>query len=187
MRTPGLQAALIVAGVFLAVWLLARQGERTGGSSAAGPAVYFGGVWVALGVAPILMAGYYSPRHMYLASAGWAVLAGTVFDVLWTRTSLRLVRQLAAVSAAALVVFYAVQLRVVVRDWNQRAGSGIPPRRDAGHSGRPGLELGVFCSLLNPSAVYQYRPDHTRPTHLGLGPALLSGPPVGGLHQADAA
>ncbi|MEQ1757679.1 MAG: hypothetical protein ABL986_05130 [Vicinamibacterales bacterium] len=120
MRTPALQAALIVAVVLLAVWLLARRGERTAASSAVGPAVYFGGAWIALGVAPILMAGYYSPRHMYLASAGWAVLVGTVFDVLWTRTSPRLVRQAVAVGGAALVVFYAVQLRVVVRDWNQR-------------------------------------------------------------------
>ena len=36
-------------------------------------AVYFAGVWMVLGIAPTLVAGYASPRHMYLASAGWAI------------------------------------------------------------------------------------------------------------------
>jgi hypothetical protein len=46
-------------------------------------AIYFGLVWIALGMAPILMSGYYSPRHMYLASLGWAVTLGVAMEVVW--------------------------------------------------------------------------------------------------------
>ena len=36
--------------------------------------LFFGPVWWVIGVAPIAVAGYESPRHVYLASAGWAVV-----------------------------------------------------------------------------------------------------------------
>ena len=45
--------------------------------------VYFGLIWLALGMAPILVSGYYSPRHMYLASLGWAVVLGAALEMLW--------------------------------------------------------------------------------------------------------
>jgi hypothetical protein len=43
--------------------------------------VYFGIVWLVLGVAPTIVAGYASPRHMYLASVSWAMCLGIVFEV----------------------------------------------------------------------------------------------------------
>jgi hypothetical protein len=85
------------------------------------PAVYFGIVWVALGMAPILVSGYYSPRHMYLASLGWAVSLGIAIEAAWRSQPSRIMRTVAAVAAVAIVVAYAWQLRGDVSDWNQRA------------------------------------------------------------------
>ena len=78
------------------------------------PAVYFGVVWVALGMAPILVSGYYSPRHMYLASLGWAVVLGIALDLVWNR-------YVAAAAATAIAVLYGVQLHGVVREWDHYA------------------------------------------------------------------
>ena len=85
------------------------------------PATYFGVIWIAFGMAPILVSGYYSPRHMYLASLGWAVTLGIALDVLWRARPVRYARVAAALGAAALLIAYAAQLRDVVRDWNSRA------------------------------------------------------------------
>jgi hypothetical protein len=78
------------------------------------PAVYFGVIWVALGMAPILVSGYYSPRHMYLASLGWAVVLGMAIDLVWNRYA-------AAVAATALAVMYGIQLHGVIREWDHYA------------------------------------------------------------------
>lgn len=56
-------AGLVVAAVLAA--------GAMGGKSRV--AVYFLIIWVALGLAPTIVAGYGSPRHMYLASVGWAI------------------------------------------------------------------------------------------------------------------
>ena len=85
------------------------------------PAIYFGVIWIALGMAPILVSGYYSPRHMYLASLGWAVTLGIALEILWRARPVRYARVAAALGAAALLIAYAAQLRDVVRNWNSRA------------------------------------------------------------------
>jgi hypothetical protein len=84
-------------------------------------AIYFGLVWIALGMAPILMSGYYSPRHMYLASLGWAVALGIAMDAVWHRERLRYAKVAAAAGAAAVSVAYALQLHGVVGEWNRSA------------------------------------------------------------------
>ena len=85
------------------------------------PAIYFGVVWMALGIAPILVSGYYSPRHMYLASLGWAVLLGIGIEVLCRSTPVRVMRPIAATVALMIAVAYTAQLRGIVREWNQRS------------------------------------------------------------------
>jgi hypothetical protein len=86
------------------------------------PAIYFGVAWMALGMAPILVSGYYSPRHMYLASIGWAVALGIALDILWTPMFSRPIARLAtAVVAAAVLMPYALELHGVVREWNAQA------------------------------------------------------------------
>ena len=81
---------------------------------------FFGPVWWTIGVAPILVAGYESPRHVYLASAGWAVVLGIGLQLLAT-DSRPLARRAAFVTAAALVLAYAWLLRVPVARWNASA------------------------------------------------------------------
>jgi len=93
-------------------------------------AVFFGGVWTILGLAPTLVATYISPRHAYLASVGWAITIGIAFEAMWRRRAtgasprtpaLTRRRMLAAAAAAALLTGYSARLNAVVADWNGRA------------------------------------------------------------------
>ena len=81
-------------------------------------AIYFL-LWWALGVAPVLVAAYESPRHVYLASVGWAVLLGLAFDLLNERRPAA--RAVAAGAAALVIGAYSVQLVRVVNDWERRS------------------------------------------------------------------
>ncbi len=83
--------------------------------------VYFGVVWLALGMAPILMSGYYSPRHMYLASLGWALTLAIAMEAVWHLDRYPLTRVAAAGAASLVAVTYAVQLHGVVGDWGRNA------------------------------------------------------------------
>jgi hypothetical protein len=82
--------------------------------------LFFGPIWIALAMAPTLVAGYASPRHMYLAAAGWAVLVAAPCAVLWSRSS-PLARGLALAASTALLAAYAYQLRAEVARWDVRA------------------------------------------------------------------
>ncbi len=84
-------------------------------------AIYFGLVWMTLGIAPILMSGYYSPRHMYLAALGWSVMLGIAVETVWVLNDSRLARIAASIAAAAVATVYAIQLHGVVREWNRYA------------------------------------------------------------------
>jgi hypothetical protein len=96
-----------------------------GALALAGPrrrsAIYFGMVWTALGIAPTLVAGYASPRHVYLAAVGWAVSLAVAADTLWQTRPRRLLGPAVAVAAAALVTFHTMRLVDVVGDWGSRA------------------------------------------------------------------
>jgi hypothetical protein len=132
---PGvrLQWAGIVAAVGMLLVLI-RWGRRTTlgapsqtESPSAAPAarvciwgalLYWGLAWLFLGIAPIVVANYESPRHIYLASVGWAMVLGIVMQVLWQATPHRLLRPVAALAAAALLTLHAVQLNAAVGQWN---------------------------------------------------------------------
>jgi hypothetical protein len=103
--TPLLQA---IAGTLLAVLLWASP-RRT---------LFFGVVWWALSVAPVIVAGYESPRHIYVASMAWAILLGLVFDLVPRRP---VMRAAAAVAAGLLLAAYVSQLGRVVEEWETRA------------------------------------------------------------------
>ena len=106
-------ALLITAGV----WFLAR-GART---ARGGPKVlYFGPCWWILCIAPLVVVGYESTRHMYLASVGWAVMVGLVFHVLWQGRSTSF-RSVTLAASASLLAFYLVGLRAEVVEWNIRS------------------------------------------------------------------
>jgi hypothetical protein len=76
--------------------------------------------WLGLGMAPILVAGYESTRHMYLASIAWAWLLGLVLDLLWRSGDARL-RRLAMVAAAIVAAWYLVQQQRSVAAWSTAA------------------------------------------------------------------
>ncbi len=107
--------AWVAAGVFAVALAGTKRKPR-------GRAIfYFGPIWIALGMAPILVSGYYSPRHMYLASLGWAIVLGTALEMLWYSPTVKSRRITAACAAVFVVVAYGSQLHVVVRDWNRYA------------------------------------------------------------------
>lgn len=112
---------IIISLASIAVALVAARACRDDVRRLWRPAIYFGVIWIGLGMAPILVSGYYSPRHMYLASLGWAVTLGVALDILWRARPVRYARVAAALGAAALLIAYAGQLRKVVHDWNSRA------------------------------------------------------------------
>jgi len=94
-------------------WRLSRPAAR----DLLRPAIYFGVIWIVLGILPILMSGYYSPRHMYLASLGWAVTIGIGLEIVWRAQPARVLRPIGIAMVGTLAVAYAVQLRGIVRDW----------------------------------------------------------------------
>ncbi len=112
---------IAIAASLVAARALTRTPARSGRRSAWRPALYFGVVWVALGMAPILVSGYYSPRHMYLASLGWAVLVGIAAGTLWQPADRRWQGAATGLVAAALVAAYAVDAHRVVREWGRYA------------------------------------------------------------------
>jgi hypothetical protein len=122
---PGVIGAGIVCVLLTAVLTL-RSDDETRRRVFRG-ALYFGLAWLIIGLAPAMAAGYESPRHAYLAAAGWAVLVGIAFDVVYhfgSREALRTVRWWRAVAIAAtsaLVIGYAWILHASVADWSRRA------------------------------------------------------------------
>ena len=121
LRLPGLGAAARVgagAAVIGAIAVLSRDRERAAMVRAA---AFFLVVWIALGLAPTLVAGYGSPRHMYLASAGWALSLGLALDVFWHARPRPAMKGLGVVLAGALLFVYGSQLREDVRLWAVRS------------------------------------------------------------------
>jgi hypothetical protein len=84
-------------------------------------AAFFLIVWLVLGIAPTIVAGYASPRHMYLAAAGWAVSLGIVLAMFWHARPQPLMKAAGVAFAALVVAAYTVQLRADVRTWSVRA------------------------------------------------------------------
>jgi len=111
------RVALGTAFVAFVGWRLARSAVLDFWRAA----IYFGIVWIVLGVMPILMSGYYSPRHMYLASLGWAIFIGIGVEIIWRGQPARVLRPVALAAAAALVGAYVVQSHGVVEGWNRSA------------------------------------------------------------------
>ena len=85
------------------------------------PILCFCVAWWAIGVAPVLVAGYESPRHVYLASASWAFLIALVADAVYPRLRGSWSRIALATAATALIGVYAVRLHFVLQDWHALA------------------------------------------------------------------
>jgi hypothetical protein len=120
VAAPGgrIAAWVAAAGVATAAYGAIAHGRRA--APLAAVAAFFGVVWVGLSVAPTLVAGYASPRHMYLASVGWAVLLAVPCQLGWARG--RGPTRWATIGVATAVLsIYAVQLRAEVAAWEERS------------------------------------------------------------------
>lgn len=82
--------------------------------------LYFGPVWWIVGFAPLTVAGYFAPRHLYLAATGLAVGMGIVHHLL---ASSRRCRWGATLGGAALVLLYVVRLELALTSW--QAGGAL--------------------------------------------------------------
>jgi hypothetical protein len=120
VTSVGAAVAAVVA-VAVAAHLLSRgltpQERRRAGAML----LFFGPVWWVIGVAPIAVAGYESPRHVYLAAAGWAVVLGALADLAWSRARSSTAARLVSTVCLAVVVFYTAALHGVVAEWNRVA------------------------------------------------------------------
>ena len=146
-------SALVVGLALLAVvtvWLGTRGAggradsrsvERPALSRIEGPALsevegygrrllYFGPVWWAIGVLPIAVAGYYSPRHVYLAAVGWAVVLGVAVEAAWQARPTQAWQRVVAGAATLALLFYAVPLYQSVREWRATAAVSHQVVRD---------------------------------------------------------
>jgi hypothetical protein len=111
--TVGIGAAAVAA---VATLLAGDRGTPLGRVT-----VYFGVAWLVLGVAPTIVAGYASPRHMYLASVSWAVCLGIAFEVVSRAEPARVMKGLAAAAATAVLIAYTVALVRDLREWATRS------------------------------------------------------------------
>lgn len=122
---------VIVVGICMAVWRMTRGRTASGpAASRLGTLLYFGPVWWAIGIAPVAVAGYESPRHVYIAAVGWAIVLGILFDMVWTvRESARWRRSVMA-AAGIVLILYAFPLARSIRDWHEMAAVSQQAVRD---------------------------------------------------------
>lgn len=121
---PGLglapwRAAAVLA---LATAVAAAAAWRSGRAPAlARPVLFVAVAWLGLAVAPTLVAGYASPRHVYLASTAWAWLLGAALEAAWHLRPQPWARRVALAIAVVLVGAYATLLVADVLRWGDRA------------------------------------------------------------------
>lgn len=108
--------ALAAAGSALLAWIAWRA--RTTARSL-GALVLFGPVWYVLTVGPLLVT-YFSPRHLYLTSAGVALAWAALFDLATDGRSARW-RAFCGAVCAVMLGAYAVALQEHNRHWNDAA------------------------------------------------------------------
>lgn len=136
VETTGLRPLLVLAGLGLALLLMGFLWLRNAQPQAKGAwtwALYFGPVWWLISVAPLTVT-YVSARHLYLASAGMAVLVALSLDAVYRR-AVWLERSLVVVAGAGLIVWLGAMSGRAVEEWNYSAsisqGLASDVRREA--------------------------------------------------------
>ena len=117
-HVPPLSDGEVAAAVVIILLLVACMWIR---SSIWRPLLCFVVAWWVIGVAPIMVAGYESPRHVYLASAAWAFLLAVIAETVMRRIQKLPVRIAITAAAAAMVAVYVVRLQVTLQDWHALA------------------------------------------------------------------
>ncbi len=122
MQAPAIVVALILIAV-VAVWLVARREvpQAFSGAGIGRLLLYFGPIWWAIGVLPVAVAGYHSPRHVYLAAAGWAVVLGVILQAAQRARPSRAWQRAVTAAAVLVAMFYIVPLSRAVYDWRTMA------------------------------------------------------------------
>ncbi len=122
LRTDALSVGLTLVGLVAALLVVAwnlpaiLQGRTTHPLRAL---AYFGPIWWVITVAPLAVT-YVSSRHLYLPSAGWAIVLGIAFGALWChRTGVG--RGAAICGGAGVLAFYTLTLHEAVTEWNASA------------------------------------------------------------------
>ena len=117
-RWPGgyIAALLLTA----AAWFLMRSSGAASLRHAPAKVLYFGPCWWVLCLAPLVVVGYESTRHVYLAAVGWSIVLGLVFHALWYARHSAL-RYASVVASVGLLVSYTVRLQAEAGDWKVRA------------------------------------------------------------------
>jgi hypothetical protein len=110
----------LVIALMAAAWWLARR-QTSAPPRLADVMIFAGPVWWMIGVAPVAVAGYESPRHVYLAAVGWALTLGAVFDVLRSRSSAAPWRYATAAAVLGILTAYSVRLAGGVREYRDHA------------------------------------------------------------------
>jgi hypothetical protein len=111
---------LAIAASAVFVWLRFRARERSRGLDAL---LLFGPVWYVLTVGPLAVT-YFSPRHLYLASAGLALAIAALADRLADGRG-RPVRAALVTAAALLLGADLVALRAHNRYWNDAGRASL--------------------------------------------------------------
>jgi len=137
----GHQAASTGAGIAAAVMVLGMQAAVVWAQCTRARALYlgrlmfFGPIWWLIGVAPVLVAGYESPRHVYLAAVGWAIVVAGLVEVLDASKQQGVWRRFVATVGVAVLAAYAFRLVAVVRGGNNIAAVSQKVVRDVGEEG----------------------------------------------------
>lgn len=155
MSDVRLLAAVLAAAAATAVYGAWAIGRR---AAPLARTMCFGLTWIGLAAAPTLVAGYASPRHMYLASVGWALLLALPVEVLWRRDA-RHARWLAAGLAIGIAAVYATQLRREIGRWELRSAVSqdivVELDREAGRS-----PAGTLVLLGAPRSSFDFAVPH---------------------------
>lgn len=129
---------MIVAVVLYVFFLYAafaelRQAKEIRGPFSWAAVLYFGPAWWTVSVVPLVATSYLSARHLYLASAGLAIVLGLAFEALRSARR-RLWRRAGAVAGAGLFLGYTLSLLWAVGQWNSVAALSEKMSRDLGHA-----------------------------------------------------
>ncbi len=141
-------AVLLVIAALL--WIVGSEQHRNDGGRFVGTLLFFGPVWWLIAVAPILMAGYESPRHVYLASAGWAIVAAFALEVARAAAPAPGWRRFVTAAGVLLLACYAVRLLTIVGQWHTMAAVSQKVVKDIGAealTASPGILLIVDAPL----------------------------------------
>lgn len=110
---------LVIATVAV-IWGIARR-DSSSSPRLADVLLFAGPVWWVIGVAPVAVAGYESPRHVYLAAVGWGLTLGAILDILRSWQSGTAWRYACTAAAVTCLIVYTVQLSWGIREYRALA------------------------------------------------------------------